>query len=165
MNVIIKNFRQTMTNMKTNRHTMTFFALLLILVAGAACSTPSEQKEATKGAAVQPVAQQTAKIVQLDANDFASKIKEADIQLVDVRTAGEVATGKIPNAVNIDYNTTNFEELAAKLDPNKPVAVYCKVGGRSARAAKVFQKLGFKQIYELDGGIISWNASGQAIEK
>lgn len=114
-----------------------------------------------------PVAAQQpqAKVLVLSAEQFAAKAAEANVQLVDVRTAGEVATGKIANALNIDYNSVEFDAQAAKLDPNKPVAVYCKVGGRSARAVKVFQELGFKQIYELDGGIISWNASGLPIEK
>ena len=127
----------------------------------AGCTSATEKQERT------PVAQQEpmAKVKVLTAEEFAEKIKAPNVQLVDVRTAGEVATGKIADAINIDYNSTSFDEMAAKLDPNKPVLVYCKVGGRSTRAVKVFQELGFKEIYELDGGIISWNASKLPLEK
>ncbi|WOK05994.1 rhodanese-like domain-containing protein [Imperialibacter roseus] len=151
--------------MKTSTNIVASLAFLFVSAIGTACSSSSTEKEAASEVVTKPAGQTSAKIVQLNAPDFAEKVKEAEVQLVDVRTAGEVATGKIPNAINIDYNTVNFEEMAAKLDPNKPVAVYCKVGGRSARAAKVFQELGFKQIFELEGGIISWNASGLATEK
>ncbi len=128
----------------------------------AQCGTATSDKKSEPVAAAQ---QPKAKVEVLTAEAFAEIVKTSGVQLVDVRTPGEVAGGKIANAINIDYNSTAFEEMAAKLDPEKPVAVYCKVGGRSARAVKVFEELGFKQIYELDGGIISWNAAGQPLEK
>ena len=141
---------------------------MVVFTAGCGnANTDKVASTATPAPAETPVAAQQpqAKVVVLSAEQFAAKAAEANVQLVDVRTAGEVATGKIADAINIDYNSVDFDALAAKLDPNKPVAVYCKVGGRSARAVKVFQELGFKQIYELDRGIISWNASGLPIEK
>jgi len=135
-----------------------------------ACSNANPEKapekEAGSVATASEVPQQAApKVAVLDAPQFAEKIKENGVQLVDVRTAGEVASGKIANAVNIDFNSVEFEAIAAKLDPAKPVAVYCKVGGRSSRAVKVFQELGFTEIYELDGGVIAWNASRLPLEK
>lgn len=135
--------------------------LILLLLFIVDCTSATEKKEK---AAVAKQEFRT-EVTVLSAEEFAEKTKTPNVQLVDVRTPGEVAGGKIANAVNIDYNSDAFNEQAAKLDPAKPVLVYCKVGGRSTRAVKVFQELGFKEIYELDGGIISWNAAGQPLEK
>lgn len=135
--------------------------LMLLFFVMVDCSSATEKHEHATVATQEPRGQVTV----LTAEEFAEKIKAPEVQLIDVRTAGEVSTGKIASAINIDYNSDAFDELAAKLDPSKPVMVYCKVGGRSTRAVKVFQSLGFKEIYELDGGIISWNASKLPLEK
>ena len=44
-----------------------------------------------------------------------------------------------------------------QLDKEKPIAVYCKSGGRSGGASKLLLELGFKEIYDLEGGILNWN--------
>ncbi len=79
-----------------------------------------------------------------------------DILLIDVRTPEEYASGHIENSVNIDYKADNFKELIAELDTNQDVYVYCKVGGRSNNSAKMMEKMGFKKIYDLEGGILQW---------
>jgi len=79
-----------------------------------------------------------------------------DILLIDVRTPEEYASGHLENSVNIDYKTDNFKELVTELDTNQDVYVYCKVGGRSNSAAKMMKKMGFKKIYDLEGGIDNW---------
>lgn len=83
-----------------------------------------------------------------------------DAQLIDVRTPAEYASGRIGNAVNIDWNGDQFEQSVAKLDKNEPVYVYCKIGGRSAQAADKLSAMGFTKIYNLDGGILKWEADG-----
>ena len=79
-----------------------------------------------------------------------------DILLIDVRTPEEYASGHLENSVNIDYKADNFKELIAELDTNQDVYVYCKVGGRSNNSAKMMEKMGFKKIYDLEGGILQW---------
>ena len=83
-----------------------------------------------------------------------------DILLIDVRTPGEYASGHLENSINIDYKADNFKDLISELDPNQEVYVYCKVGGRSARSAKVIKEMGFKNVYDLKGGIIAWEKEG-----
>ena len=83
-----------------------------------------------------------------------------DILLIDVRTPGEYASGHLENSINIDYKADNFKDLVGELDPNQEVYVYCKVGGRSARSAKVMKEIGFKKVYDLKGGIIAWEKEG-----
>jgi phage shock protein E len=86
--------------------------------------------------------------------------KTSDKIILDVRTDGEVAQGGIDGAIQIDYNGANFEQELDKLDKNKPVFVYCAVGGRSGSASQVLAHKGFKQIYNLDGGISAWRSLG-----
>lgn len=93
----------------------------------------------------------------IQVREFDQKLKELkDVQLLDVRTPAEYESGYIQHAVNIDYNAGDFGEQLKKLDKNKPVMVYCKGGGRSAKAAAELDKAGFKTIYDLKGGIMAW---------
>jgi thioredoxin len=86
---------------------------------------------------------------------FAKKIKESPKpQILDVRTPEEFASEHIDNATNVNVSD------AEKFDKSKPVFVYCKSGGRSAKATAKLEELGFKNIYNLDGGMMKWNAAG-----
>jgi rhodanese-related sulfurtransferase len=89
--------------------------------------------------------------------EFAKAIEAEGVQIVDARTAGEYASGHIVGAINIDVNGEDFDTKTAKLDKERPVAVYCRSGRRSKIAAERIAALGFKHITELDGGILSWS--------
>lgn len=87
-------------------------------------------------------------------------------QIVDVRTKEEFATGHLAKAVLIPWTDKDFSERAKKqLDPAKPVLVYCKSGRRSTAAAGELEKLGFKTVRNLQGGITAWAAAGQPVVK
>lgn len=102
----------------------------------------------------------TTKINNLDADSFVSEIKNPDVVVLDVRTAGEFAAGHIENAINIDVEGMTFDSDIAKLDKNKEYAVYCHSGRRSGIAADKMAKAGFTKLSNLDGGIIQWQAAG-----
>lgn len=72
--------------------------------------------------------------------------------LIDVRTPKEFEAGHLDNAVNIDWFTNDFVEKFKTADKGKPVYVYCKMGGRSAKAAHVLDSLGFEKVINLEGG-------------
>lgn len=93
---------------------------------------------------------------------FAQKIKEnPGASILDVRTADEFSGGHIDNAVNTDwYEKEAFAQKVSAMDKSKPVFVYCMAGGRSRRAASKLHELGFTQVYDLEGGIVKWNAAG-----
>jgi thioredoxin len=94
---------------------------------------------------------------------FSKKItEESKPQIIDVRTSEEFDGGHINNAINQNWNSTDFEANALKYDKTKPVFVYCLSGGRSKKAAEKFVSLGFEKVYELQGGIMKWNADGFA---
>lgn len=76
--------------------------------------------------------------------------------ILDVRTPGEVAQGVIEGATVIDINDAAFIDKVNALDKNVPTVVYCKVGGRSATACAAMADLGFKELYNLQGGYDAW---------
>jgi rhodanese-related sulfurtransferase len=86
----------------------------------------------------------------------AQSIKNAII--VDVRTPEEYEDGKIPGALNIDfYKGQGFIYLIDALDKENTIFVYCRSGSRSSQACQLMNKLGFKTVYNLNGGLIEWN--------
>ena len=94
---------------------------------------------------------------------FAEKIKNTpEGQILDVRTPEEYNGQHLDNAKNIDWNGNDFAGKVLQLDKTKPVFVYCMAGGRSKSAAMKMHELGFTEIYNLDGGILKWNAAGLA---
>lgn len=99
---------------------------------------------------------QNAAYTSLDNKDFAKIVKQKKMQVVDVRTTAEFATGHLPKAVNMDVNSKDFDQQIEKLNKKKPVAVYCRSGRRSKVAAGKLADKGFK-VYELDKGIIQWD--------
>ncbi len=72
--------------------------------------------------------------------------------ILDVRTAFEYGEGHIENAKNLDVNANGFDAEIDKLDKEHPIFVYCAIGVRSAKAAAILRKKGFKHVYDLDGG-------------
>ena len=114
---------------------------------------------------------QTPKSIQkTDAVSFSKKIQETENpQILDVRTPEEFQAGSIANAINIDWNGSDFVNQLASLDKNAPVFIYCLSGGRSAEASQALLDNGFQEVYELDGGFMAWNNEGlplaNAVEK
>jgi thioredoxin 1 len=99
---------------------------------------------------------------QLDAKSFQKKWENEcnNGVLIDVRTPAEFQAGHIESAKNIDYNNPNFESELGKIDKNKTVFVYCLSGGRSSAAVSSIENKGFKNIIELEGGMMAWRSAG-----
>lgn len=103
--------------------------------------------------------QNTSKKTNLTAVEFSEKINQLENpQLIDVRTPAEFEGGHLVNAINIDWNENGFMNQILALDKSKPVLIYCLSGGRSSSAAKELRKNGFKQVYEMEGGMMQWRS-------
>ena len=89
--------------------------------------------------------------------EFANIIADTTtVMLVDVRTAEEYGSGHIENALNIDVKQDDFEKNAINMLPkDKTIAVYCRSGRRSKKAAEILSKNGYNVI-ELDSGYTGW---------
>lgn len=84
-----------------------------------------------------------------------SALRDNDVQLVDLRNAGELSIGAVPGAVHIP-----LPELTARLgelDPARPVLLYCAGGWRSAVGASVLRAHGFTDVSDLLGGYGAWS--------
>lgn len=97
-------------------------------------------------------------------DEMQSLIQSEDVQLVDVRTSAEYREGFIEHSQNIDFNSPTFDEDISKLDKSKPVMLYCKSGGRSAKCGEKLLEAGFVKIYDLEGGITQWKFQGLEIK-
>ena len=98
-------------------------------------------------------------------DEFQTLIANPVVQLLDVRAQDEFDEGHIAGATLVDVNDTAFVEKAmAVLDPQRQVAVYCRSGRRSARAASLLAGQGY-EVTNLAGGVISWQDAGKTLVK
>ncbi len=104
--------------------------------------------------------------VEVDVEKAAALLaKEEKVTVLDIRTPEEFSDGHLKDAVNLDFNSGDFEEKLAKLDPSKPYLVHCAAGGRSGRSMAIFEKLKFLKVYHLKAGYNGWTDAGQPVVK
>ena len=91
-----------------------------------------------------------------DVKGFAKLMEDANVVVLDVRTAEEFKEGHLEGAVNIDQAQSDFIQKAKEALPaNKTIAIYCRSGRRSASAAGKLAAEGYK-VVNLKGGILAW---------
>lgn len=101
----------------------------------------------------------------LPVEEFAALIADPEIQRLDVRTLAEYSEGHIPGSININVLDKGFAAVAdSALQKDKPVAVYCRSGKRSKKAAAILSEKGYK-VYDLEKGFIGWQETGKETEK
>ncbi len=81
---------------------------------------------------------------------------DKNLVIIDVRTPEEYEAGHIPNAINIDFYSNDFQNLINDLDKDKKYLVYCRSGRRSANTLKMMKEMGFKNTYNMLGGMLKW---------
>lgn len=143
-----------------------YILTIILMAAFTSCNTP--QKKNQEGGAEEAIKVEVTPTEPLviTPDEFKAKMDLPDAQIIDVRTDQEVAEGMIPNAIQINIlEEDSFAAKVAKLDPEKPVLIYCRKGGRSAKAANYLQEQGFVEIYDLDGGYTAWIDAGGETSK
>lgn len=99
---------------------------------------------------------QQQKFESLDAEAFEQVISDTSVVRLDVRSIDEYASGHIAKAINIDVMKDNFKTKATSLLPkDKTIALYCRSGRRSKKAAGILVENGYK-VVELNSGISGW---------
>ena len=92
----------------------------------------------------------------LDVKAFEKVISDTSVVRLDVRSIDEYASGHIAKAINIDVMKDDFKTKATSLLPkDKTIALYCRSGRRSKKAAGILVENGYKVI-ELNSGISGW---------
>lgn len=94
----------------------------------------------------------------LSPNEFSEMAKQNDAVILDVRSAFEFNGYKIQNAQNISFTSSGFKSYIENLDKNKIYLVYCATGSRSINAVNFMKSSGFKNVYNLSGGIEHWKS-------
>lgn len=101
----------------------------------------------------------------VSADEFAALIANPEVQRLDVRTVAEYSEEHIPGSININVLDEQFAVVAdSTLQKDKPVALYCRSGKRSKKAAAILTKNGY-EVIDLDKGFIGWKAAGKETEK
>lgn len=94
--------------------------------------------------------------------ELKTMLDKKDFPLVNVHIPFE---GNIANTdVSIPYNEIdrNLDKLPA--DKNAKIVLYCRTGRMSAEAAQTLVKLGYANVWNLDGGMVAWKQAGYTIE-
>ncbi|NYT02494.1 MAG: rhodanese-like domain-containing protein [Methanosarcinales archaeon] len=80
--------------------------------------------------------------------------------LLDVRSPREHEEGHIEGSANLDFHSPDFMQELDRLEREKIYLVYCLVGVRSRKTLAAMKSLGFKEVYEIQGGIRAWHLEG-----
>lgn len=94
------------------------------------------------------------RVRQLSVQELKKLLDKGSLELFDVRTEQERAKAKINGAQHFDQAA---QEKLAKLDRNTPIYFHCHHGGRSQQAAEHYLRQGFKEVYNVAGGIDAWS--------
>lgn len=102
-------------------------------------------------------------IKEIDASDLDKRIAEGgDFLLLDIRSAGELVQGVLPDAEHIPMHLLPVR--MADLPKDKDVILYCHSGARSYHACAYLAQQGFSNAINLRGGILAWAKSGYQLE-
>lgn len=127
---------------------ISYLVLLILILLATSCSS------------------QKTEVKVLNVSEFKSKIDSSnpDVVLIDVRTPKEVAQGKIGNSLHLDFYRDDFNSQLLAMDKEKTFLVYCGSGVRSNKAAELMLQSGFKNVFDLGGGIRAWAQAGEPID-
>ena len=86
-------------------------------------------------------------------------------KLVDVREDSEWEAGHAKDAVHLGRGVIERDVIAAFPDKSTELILYCGGGYRSALAADNLQKMGYTNVFSMDGGWKAWNEAGGEVEE
>ncbi len=140
---------------------MKFLSVFILIPAFLSCNAQEDSKKMESS----PSSEQSNKSLVVDsvvsplnltASEFRDGFDPKNAILLDVRTPQETGVSFIEGASFINLYDENFVSKINSMDKSKAVYVYCKGGGRSSKAADLLVQNGFSKVYNLKGGIISW---------
>jgi rhodanese-related sulfurtransferase len=99
-------------------------------------------------------------ITEMSPEDAASKLQNAEAIIVDVREKDEWDEEHIPHAIHLSRGTIELDVEEKVPDPNAMIICHGDGGGRSALAAETLQKIGYKNVRSMAGGLKAWKSAG-----
>jgi len=102
-------------------------------------------------------------IREIEAGDLADWVttQSKPIKIVDVREMNEIQGGTIPGAIPMPLATVPLR--LSEFETHEEVVLICRSGARSAQACMFMQQQGFRNVYNLRGGMFAWAGTGQPI--
>ena len=104
-------------------------------------------------------------ITEISPPEAVAKAKSGEALIVDVREKEEWDEGHIPNAIHLSRGMLELDIEEKVPDPNALIICHCGGGGRSALAAENLQKMGYKNVRSMAGGLKAWKAAGLPVTK
>lgn len=104
-----------------------------------------------------------ARIGQWTVHELDARREETDVQVLDVRSPGEVANGRVPGAKHIFV--AHLAEQLDGVDRDKTTVIYCGSGYRASIAASILKREGFQKVVNTPGSWMAWNAAGLPVQK
>src|ERR1700739_3985186 len=104
-------------------------------------------------------------VTEISPADAAAKAKTGEAVIIDVRDKEEWDEGHILDAVHLSRGTMELDIEEKVPDPNAVIICHCGGGGRSALAAETLQKMGYKNVRSMAGGLKAWKAAGLPVKK
>ncbi|NSW94506.1 MAG: rhodanese-like domain-containing protein [Bacteroidales bacterium] len=112
-----------------------------------------------------PQGADSARFRSLEPYDFHMQYLRNDpAVIIDVRTKMEYRHNRIKDAVNLP-SSQDLSNYTDTLSRDYHLFLYCTTGYRSRRAAEFLYEKGFRNLYNLEGGITAWNKDGMPLEK
>lgn len=105
----------------------------------------------------------TGKIQEIDANTLKQWLETDQVQLIDVREAGEYASERIKGSTLMPLS--NFNPQTIEIIPGKTLVLHCQSSNRSGKAAQKMIENGFNNVIHLSGGLNAWKEAGYPVEK
>lgn len=142
-----------------NKQTLTLLIVGIAVIVGGVYLYTGEQSErclADSGGCEMAV------LKKVGVEEFETMAFSEGYTVIDLRTPEETTAGKITaDALEIDFYEDDFATKLAELDRSTPYLIYCRSGNRSGQTLKQMEQLGFTEVYDLNGGIGAWQASGR----
>ena len=133
-----------------------FIALLVLVLAGLAPPSGGQTREARKV----PV-EGGGSYTDVSAGGLARMLARKEFPLINVHIPYEGEIAGTDRFVPFDQVAAKLAELPA--DRNAKLVLYCRSGSMSATAARVLVKLGYTDVWNLDGGMIAWKQEGYPV--
>lgn len=150
-----------------NYHRWALGLASILAVAVARGAEPADRHEAELAKMIVAMREKFPAVKQLSTTNLAAWLADSSRpqpQLLDVRTPKEFAVSHLPGAQLISPDAKAVDVLA-KLEPKRPVVVYCSVGYRSSKLAERLQAAGMVQVMNLEGSIFAWANEDRALEQ
>src|ERR1700752_4169003 len=106
------------------------------------------------------VAEAKKQVIEISPHEAAAKLKSGEAVIIDVRDKEEWDEGHIPGAMHLSRGTIELDIEEKVPDAKAMVICHCGGGGRSALAAENLQKMGYKNVRSMAGGLKAWKAAG-----